>query len=170
MVGIWSFLRREMRAALPATVFFLVAFHMIAVTRAAALEDAGLTVGDTALATVGALIVAKAILVVEGLPLAGWFAHRRIYSVLWKALLFGLVALLFRLVEEAVRLAASTGSLAALARIGEAVTLPHVLVVQMWLFALLVLYCLAAELLRALGPPEARRLLFGRRDAEEGRP
>jgi len=52
---------REIREALPVTVFFLILFHMIALTKAVALDEYSITALRATAATVGALIVAKAI-------------------------------------------------------------------------------------------------------------
>ena len=156
-----SFVVREIREALPAFVFFLVAFHMIAVSKAVLLEQYRITVASASIATIGALIVAKAILVVEGIPLARLFAKRALANVLWKTLLFGLVAMLFRVLEELVPVAVKHGGVVAAAkRMTEEISWPYFCVFQMWLFALLFLYCLAAELVRIAGRPKVRSMLI----------
>jgi len=43
------------------------------------------------------------------------------------------------------------------------VTWTHFLIVQMWLFSLIFLYCLAAELVRVIGRAKVRELLLGPR-------
>jgi hypothetical protein len=162
MSKVMAVVAREMREAVPALLFFLVVFHMLAITKAVILEDYHITTTGTAVATVGALIVAKAILVVEKLPIARLFSGRMLYNILWKALLFSAVSLLFRVVEELLPLLAKhNGLISAATHLLEEVSWPHFWVLQMWLYASLLLYCLAAELVRLIGPVTVKGMLLG---------
>lgn len=153
---------REIREAVPPTIFFLVLFHMLGLTKAVALSDYSFTALRAASATVGALIVAKAILVVEALPLARLFSRRRIAQILWKTLLYGAVVLLFCLAEELIPLAWKHGGLAAgIGAMSGEIAWPLFAVQSLWVVGGLFLYCLAAELVRAIGPRRVRELLFG---------
>jgi hypothetical protein len=153
---------KEIREAIPATLFFMAVFHMIIITKNVILEGYQATPTSSAVAVVGALIVAKAILIVEKLPLAHLFGARRLYNIAWKTLLFGAVWLLFRFVEELIPLLRQHEGLAAATTrlIGEMSWL-HFLVIQMWLLASLFLYCLAAELARKIGGARVREILLG---------
>ncbi|HEX9182440.1 MAG TPA: hypothetical protein VF876_04200 [Burkholderiales bacterium] len=155
---------REFREALPATIFFLFLFHMIGLTKAVALDEFSFTALRAAGATVGALIVAKAILLVEALPIARRLAGRLIYQVLWKTLLYGLVALAFRVVEELVPLVSKHGGVAAGAKaMLEEVSWPLFAVLGAWTLGGLFLYCLAAELVRSVGKDRVKKILFEQR-------
>lgn len=169
MSKVLSVVEREIREALPALVFFLVVFHMIAITNAAILREHGILGATAAVATVAALIVAKVILIVEKLPLAKLFASRLIYNILWRTFLFGAVTMAFRIAEELIhglleheRVRDAAGHM-----IGS-VTWTHFLIVQMWLFSLIFLYCLAAELVRSIGPAKVRTMLLGPRSEAPG--
>jgi hypothetical protein len=153
---------KELREALPATIFFLLLFHMIALTKAVVLDDYTFDGLRAAGATLGALIVAKAILVVEALPIASWASRSGIVRILWKTLLYGIVVLLFRLVEELIHVASKHGGLAAGAKalVGE-VAWPLFGVVTLWTLAGLLLYCLAAELVRNIGAGRVRQIILG---------
>jgi hypothetical protein len=165
MSKVLTFVARELREALPAFLFFLVAFHMIALSKTVLLEHYEITAVGVSIATIGALIVAKAILVVESLPLARLFSRRTLANVLWKTLLFGVVAMLFRVLEELIPIAFRHGGVVAAAeRTIDAVPWPYFWIFQMWLFALLFLYCLAAELVRMVGAATVRGMLL---DAKE---
>jgi len=164
MGKVLSVVAREIREALPAVVFFMLAFHMVAVTNAAILEEHKISGATAALATVAALIVAKVILIVEKLPLARLFASRLIYNILWRTFLFGAVTTAFRIAEELIhgllrdeRIRDAAGHM-----IGS-VTWTHFLIVQMWIFSMIFLYCLAAELARVIGPAKVRKMLLGPR-------
>jgi hypothetical protein len=155
---------REFREALPPTIFFLFLFHMIGLTKAVALDEFSFTALRAAGATLGALIVAKAILLVEALPVARLFSGRLIHQVLWKTLLYSLVALAFRLVEELVPLVSKHGSVAAGARaMLEEVSWPLFAVIAAWIVGGLFLYCVAAELVQAVGSDKVKEILLGKR-------
>ena len=156
-----DFILRELREALPATLFFLAAFHMIAVTKTVILADYHLDATRSAFATVAALIVAKSILLVEKMRIARLFSRPRLASVLWKTLLFGVVASAFRVLEEVIpAMSAHEGLVVATRQAFGAVSWAHFWVIQMWLLALLFLYCLAAELVRVIGPAKVRAILL----------
>lgn len=152
---------RELGEAVAPTLFFLTAFHMIAVTKTVILADYHLDATHSAFATVGALIVAKAILVVESMRIARFFSRRLLANVLWKTLLFAVVATVFRVLEEVVpEMAGHEGLIAGARKAFGEVSWAHFWVVQMWLFALLFLYCLAVELVRVIGPAKVRAMLL----------
>lgn len=155
-------LAREIREAVPPTIFFLVLFHMLGLTKAVALSDYSFTALRAAGATVGALIVAKAILVVEALPLAKLFSRRRIVQVLWKTLLYSAMVLLFRVAEDLIPLAWKHGGVAAGIRaMSTEIVWPLFAILSLWVAGGLFLYCLAAELVGTIGPRRVRELLFG---------
>lgn len=162
MTRMFAILARELREALPAFVFFLIAFHMIELTKAVVLTDYRITPSGTGMATVGALIVAKAILVVDKIPLARLFSARRIENVLWKTLLFGAVTVVFRVLEEFLPVIARQEQLGhAVERLRSDFSWPHFWVVQMWLFALLFQFTLATELIRSIGSRSLRDRMLG---------
>ncbi len=153
---------REIRAFLPALIFFLLLFHLIALTRAVSVRDFSMPALRATLATVGALIVAKSILVVEKLPVARLFPERLVVDALWKALLFGVVALLFRLIEELIPLVFKHQDvITAIAKLSDEVSWPQFWVFQLWFFAALFLYALAMGLVRVAGAGKVRAVLWG---------
>jgi len=153
---------REIREAIPPSLFFLALFHLLGVTRAVALGDYSFTALRAAGATVGALIVAKAILIVEALPMAKRFSRRLLVQVLWKTLLYSAMVLLFRVAEDVIPLAWKHGSLrAGFAAMSSDISWPLFFVLTLWVVGGLFLYCLAAELVRAIGARRVRELLFG---------
>jgi hypothetical protein len=162
MSKVMAVVAREMREAVPALLFFLVVFHMIAITKAVILDDYHISTTGSTVATVGALIVAKAILVAEKLPIARLFSGRMLYNILWKTLLLSAVSLLFRFVEELIPLIAKhNGPVTAATHLLEEVSWPRFWVLQMWLCSSLLLYCLAAELVRMMGAVKVKEMLLG---------
>ena len=155
---------REIREAVPAMLFFLVVFHMLLITKNVILEDYHITPTDTAVATVGALIVSKAILIADKLPIARLFSGRMLYNILWKALFFSAVSLLFRFVEELIPLIAKHNSfVSAVAHMAEEISWPHFWVLQMWLYTVLLLYCLISDLIHEIGAVKVKEILLGSR-------
>ena len=162
MSKIGAIVAKEIREAVPATIFFLWLFHMIALTKAVIAGDYSITAMRATFATVGALIVAKAILIVEALPIARLFSSRLVFHALWKTLLFGTVASLFRFIEEIIPLIWKHGDfVVATAQLSREISWPQFWVFQLWLFSALFLYCLAAELVRMVGTEKVKGMLWG---------
>ena len=162
MIKLGAFVVREVREAIPATILFLFLFHMVALTKAVSLGDYSSVALRATTATLGALIVAKAILVVEALPISRRFSSHRARHILWKTLLFGVVALLFRFVEEIIELASKHGGLAAATKIiFREISWPLFWVLMLWVLGGLLLYSLGSEFMRAVGSEKAKELLFG---------
>lgn len=163
MKKIVAFIRQEIYEALPAFIFFLGVFQLGRITRALVLEEVHVTVGTTTLAAVGALIVAKAILVADALPFANIFARRPLaYTIVWKSLIYGLITFAFRYLEELIPLARKYGGVGAgHERLLEEISWPHFWAVQLWVGFALLLYCTGAELVRILGKERFRTMLFG---------
>lgn len=168
MTAVLRFVAHELRKAAPAFLFFVAVFGISRVTLAMMLEEHHLTLGGTAVAVIGALIVAKAVLVVDALPFANAFATRAlVYSVLWKSALYWLITLAFRYLEEIVRLARQRGGfLAANERLFEEISWPHFWAVQLWIAIAVLAYSLAREMTHAIGRDQVRRILFDPRKEE----
>lgn len=171
MGSIRTVIAREIREALPATLFFLVLFHLIGLTKAVILEDYSFTALRAAGATVGALIVAKAILLVDALPLSRLSSGKRMVQVLWKTVLYSAVTLLFRFAEELIPLVSAHGGVVPAARaMADEVSWPLFAVLSLWVFGGLFLYALASELVESLGPDKVRAMLFGGDEAPRHAP
>ncbi len=159
-----SWLWGEFREMLPAVVFFLAAFHMIALTKAVVLSGAGISTVDVSMATVAALLVAKAILIVDKLPLANLFDRIPWCNVIWRTLLFYLVTLLFHLLERISSYYLNPGPQTFdLLEILEWVSWAHFLVIQMWLLVLILMFTLLRETFQLIGHDQLIRLLTQKR-------
>lgn len=162
MSRIWTVIAREIRNAVPATIFFLWLFHMIALTKAVLLDDYSFTALRATFATVGALLVAKAILVVEAMPISRLFSGQLWFHLLWRTLLVNVVVLIFRYIEEIIPLIRKHESLlAATAQLYREAAWPQFAVLQLWLFCALFFYCVAAELVRTIGRERVTAMFFG---------
>jgi hypothetical protein len=160
---------RELREMLPAMLFFLAAFHLIDATRAAILRNYHMTAETTMVATVSALIVAKAILIADKLPIARRFSSRAVYNVVWRAVLFTAVALLFRDLEELIPVWLKHGSVADTVREKAAgSSWLHFGILHVWLFTLVLLYCIGEVLVDFIGRDRVWGLLKGPRPTRPG--
>ena len=159
--GAW--LVREFREVIPPAIFFLVGFHMLALTRSLMLREYGIHAATAAGATVGALLVAKVVLIADSLPVINRFPERPlIYNVAWKTTIYVLAALVLHYLEHLVPLWWRLGNLGtANDRLLGEIVWPHFWAVQLWLLVLLFMYCAMRELIRAIGTHEVRRMFFG---------
>ena len=158
-----AWLVREFREVIPPAIFFLVGFHMLALTRSLMLREYRVHAATTAGATVGALLVAKVVLIADSLPVINRFPERPLaYNVAWKTTIYVLAALVLHYLEHLVPLWWRLGDLgAANDRLLGEIVWPHFWAVQLWLVVLLFMYCAMRELIRAIGPREVRRMFFG---------
>ena len=160
-LGRW--IAHEFVEVLPPAIFFLLGFHMLALTRSLMLREYRVHAATAAGATVGALLVAKVVLIADSLPVINRFPDRPLaYNVAWKTTIYLLAALVVHYLEHLVPLWWRLGDLGmANHRLLEEIVWPHFWVVQLWLVVLLFMYCAMRELIRAIGPHEVRRMFFG---------
>lgn len=170
MSGIAGKLREELRELLPPTLYFLVTLHLIALVRALMLEGTGIALTTSASVTLGALILAKAVVLADLLPTVNRFADRPLaWNVAWKSLVYLLFATGLHYLERLIEHWRAAGSfLAANERLLRETIWPHFWAIQIFIGVVIVLYCVAVEFTRVLGRDEARRLFFGTRRVPGG--
>ena len=159
--GAW--IVREFREVLPPAIFFFIGFHMLSLTRSLMLREYGIHAGAAAGATVGALLVAKVVLIADSFAVINRFPEKPlIYNVAWKTTIYVLAALVVHYLEHLVPVWWRVGDLRTANHqlMGEIVW-PHFWAVQLWLVVLLFMYCAMRELIRAIGPREVKRMFFG---------
>jgi hypothetical protein len=104
MRPIGATITHELRELLPAVIYFVITFNLIGVTKVLMLRKYGITVSTFVGATIGALLVAKAVLIVGVLLFMEPFRKIPItHNVLWKILLYVLAAFMIQVVEEVIR-------------------------------------------------------------------
>jgi hypothetical protein len=127
------------------------------------LRQYGVQLSSVAGATVAALLVAKVVLLADMLPFVNRFPEKPlIYNVAWKTLIYVLAAFIVHYLEHLVPVWWRTRDLAGANRqLFEEIVWPNFWAIQLWLLALLFVYCSVRELIRVIGPHEVWRIFFG---------
>ena len=100
--GAWFL--HELREILPPTIFFFVGFNLIVLTTNLILADYLEAFGNFMLATGAALVVGKAVLVTNAMPLLHRYDRGPlIQPILFKTAIYWAVVFVFRLLEHLVR-------------------------------------------------------------------
>lgn len=156
-------LKQEFLGVIPTAVFFFIAFQLLALTKVLVLREYEVPIGTFLAATVGALIVAKVVLIVDLLPFVNRFPDKPIlYNVLWKTGLYLVAAILVRYVEHLISFVRQYGGIVEANRqLLAEVVWPHFWLVQIWLVVVFLMYCILRELNRVLGRERLRGIFLG---------
>ncbi len=167
-----SRLMKEIREVIPPTLFFFIALHLIALVRSLMTSGSGLPVSSSLQIAVAALILGKAVLIADLWPAINRFPEKPLaYNIVWKTVVYFLVASAIHYLERLYDAAKATGGIAA----GNELLLreivwPHFWGIQIVVLVVILNYCTIREIGRALGEEHAFRLFFRQarrlRDAE----
>ncbi len=163
MSKIFQRLKQEFLGVIPAAIYFFIAFQLLAFTRDLIVQEYDVEISTFVAATVGALIVAKIVMVVDLLPFVNRFPDKPlIYNIVWKTSIYLVAAFLFRYIEYLVPFVLDYGDIAEANRhLLDEVVWPHFWIVQIWLFVLFFLYCVLKELVRVLGRDSVYSMFLG---------
>jgi hypothetical protein len=156
-------LKHEFLEAIPPFVYFFIAFHLVAVIRSLMQQEYGIQAGTVMNATIGALIVAKVVLLADLLPVVNRFPEKPlVYNIVWKTLIYQAAAIAVAYLERLWDAWREVGSFAAAnAHMLEAVIWPHFWAVQILMLVLFLQYCTLREFARAVGSRRMRALFLG---------
>jgi len=156
-------LKHEFVSVLPSMLFFFVALHLVALMRALMLEGTGIALTTSASVTVAALILGKAVLIADWLPIINRYPDKPlIYNVIWKTLIYQSIAVLIHYLERLTESTWQAGSLVAgNDKLLAEIVWPHFWAIQILLLVLIFMYCTMRELVRVLGRDRAREIFFG---------
>jgi len=162
-------LKEEFVALLPPTIFFFVALHIVAVVRVLMLEKTGIAPSSSISIAVAALILGKAVLIADMLPVINRFPDKPlIYNVTWKTLIYLVASALIHYLERVVEFWRQAGSLVAgNEELLSEMVWPHFWAIQLVLFVLIAMYCTVHELARVIGKEKVLRIFFGPMPAPE---
>jgi hypothetical protein len=158
-----STLKKEFFELLPPTIFFFVALHIVAFIRVLMLKGTGISPLSTISIAVAALILGKAVLIADMLPIINRFPNKPlIYNVAWKTLIYLLAATLIHYLERLVDFWRQAGGLVAgNEKLLAEIVWPHFWAIQIILLVLIVMYCTMHELVRVIGREKVLRIFFG---------
>jgi hypothetical protein len=163
MRKILKIIKRELLEVVPPMIFFLVAFNVITFTRKLMLEQYGIEVSSFVAATVGALIVAKVVLIADRIPFINKYPDKPlIYNVAWKTVIYIFVAFIVRFLEFLIPLWRKHRDLSvAFEHLWGEIIWPHFWAIQIWLFCLFFVYVSFRELARTLGEEKFFQMFLG---------
>jgi hypothetical protein len=156
-------IKEELVAMLPPTIFFFVALHIVALIRVLMLKGTGLTPTTSVSVAVAALILGKAVLIADMLPIINRYPDKPlIYNVAWKTVIYLVMAGLIHYLERLVDFWRQAGGLVAgNEKLLAEIVWSHFWAVQIVLFVLIVMYCTMHEIVRVIGAKRVRQIFFG---------
>ena len=164
-----AFLLREFLEILPPTIFFLIGFNLIVLTTNLILADFGGQFGSFIIATATALIVAKALLIANAMPVIRHYDRAPlIRPILFKTFFYWAAVFIVRLLEHWIEY-----------RLGKeyvfggffrhevaAFSWDRFIAIQLWILVLFLIYVTASEFTHLFGGGELWHLLFTSRPDE----
>jgi hypothetical protein len=164
-----AFLLREFREILPPTIFFFIGFNLIVLTTNLILANYGAQFASFIIATAAALIVAKALLVANALPMIRRYDRAPlIRPILFKTVFYSVAVFIARLIEHWVEYLFSGHYIFGGFLRHEIATFSwdRFIAIQLWIVVLFLIYVTASELNHLFGEGELWHLLFTSRPAE----
>jgi hypothetical protein len=158
----------QVKHALPPTIFFFVGFNLILWTKRLILEEHGVEFSGFLTATVAALVVGKAVLITDKLPLMRRFdGAPMIQPILFKSAIYWLCVLIVRLAERLVHFLAAGGAITGFPEyLVQDFSWPRFLSIQIWLMVLFLAYVTIHELNLLFGDGELFRVFFRWRSSD----
>ena len=156
-------LKEEFFKLLPPTIFFFVALHIVGFVRVLMLKGTGISPLSTMSLAVAALVLGKAVLIADLLPMVNRFPNKPlIYNVAWKTLIYLLAATLIHYLERLIDFWRQAGGfVAGNQKLLAEIVWPHFWAIQIILLVLIVMYCTMHELVRVIGKEKVLRIFFG---------
>jgi len=152
----------QVKHVLPPTIFFLVGFNLILFTRWMTLQEHGIPFTNFFAASLAALLVGKAVLVVDNLRFMHHFdGAPLIQPILFKSAIYWVVVFLFRIGEGLMHFLIAGGAVGDFPDfLAAQFSWPRFLAIQVWLMVLFLIYVTAHELDTLFGDGELPRLFL----------
>jgi len=162
-------LLHEAREALPPTLFFFVGFNFIVFTTNLLLADYSIAVSSFMLATLGALVVGKAVLVANAMPYIRRYDRAPlIRPILFKSVFYSVIVFLARLLERFFHFSVIERNPPGdfVAYLMTTFSWHRFAAVNLWILVLFLVYVTASEVAHLFGRGELWRLVFTSRPTE----
>ncbi|CAD6559365.1 hypothetical protein [Paraburkholderia metrosideri] len=156
-------IKHELMKALPPTLFFFFILHVVTLIRALMIKGTGISVGTSGSVLIASLILGKSVLVADMLPFINRFPDKPlIWNVLWKTLMYAMVALVVHFLERLYDYWKDAPSLiVANHKLITEINWPRFWAIQILLVTLILMYCVIAELARVIGHRTLKTIFFG---------
>ena len=162
-------LLHEFREALPPTIYFFVSFNFIVLTSHLLVAEYLVAASSFMLATLAALVVGKAVLVANKMPLLRRYDRAPlIQPILYKTAFYWVVVFIARLLERFVHFSVREGNPPGdfIPYLITTFSWHRFLAISLWILVLFLIYVTATEFTHLFGPGELRRLFFTSRPSE----
>jgi hypothetical protein len=160
----------EFYEVLPPTIFFFVGFNLILFTKRLILADHLIEFTGFAIATVGALVVGKAVLVADKMPFLRRFDQAPLAQpILFKTVVYSFFVLIARLIEFFLHYVFGGGAVGHGGFVEDLLgkfSWDRFISTQLWIFVLFLVYTTASELNALFGHGELLKILFSRRPSQ----
>ena len=155
-------LKEEFLAVLPPTLFFFIALHIVGLVRVLMTKGTGLPVTSSVQIGIAALIIGKAVLLADlWRPINRFPEKPLIYNIVWKTVIYYLVATFIHYLERLYDFAKEAGGIAAgNQKLLSEIVWPHFWALQIILLVIILNYCVIRELGRVLGEKRMFQLFF----------
>jgi len=152
----------QVKLVLPPMVFFFFGFNLIMFTRWMILQEQGIPFNNFFSATIAALLVGKAVLIVDNLRFMRRFdGAPLVQPILFKSAIYWLCVFVFRIAEGLFHFMRDGGALADFPHFLVAqFSWPRFLATQLWLMVLFLVYVTARELNALFGDGELPRVFL----------
>ncbi len=152
----------EMREFLIMFLYLWLLFGLFVLNERIILQQSGLSLFSQGFAAINALVLAKVMLIADGLKFGHRLHHKPLlYSTLYKAMAFALLFIIFHVVEQVViGLFKGESAAAAVPLIGGG-GVGGLICVTLILFVALIPFFAFRDLSRVLGPEKLRELVLG---------
>ena len=126
-------------------------------------KGTGLAPASSISIAVAALILGKAVLIADMLPMINRFPNKPlIYNVAWKTVIYLLISAVIHYLERLFDFWRQTGGfVAGNEKLLAEIVWPHFWAIQIILLVLIVMYCTVHELVRVIGREKVLRIFFG---------
>ena len=158
--------KEEFFAMIPPTIFFFFTLGLVAVVRMLMTKGTGLPISTPIQVAVGALVLGKAVLIADMLPVINRYPDKPLaYNVAWKTAIYVLAALVIHYLERLVDFWKQAGGfVAGNEKLITEMVWPHFWAIQIILIVLILDYCVMHELARVIGVKKLRDMFFGQPD------
>lgn len=163
MATVFAKIKHEAIKALPPTIYFFIILHVVALVRALMIRGAGVSLPVSGSVLLASLVLGKSVLIADMLPFINRFPEKPLmWNVAWKTLMYAVVALAVHYLERLYEFwKEAAGVFEANTLLWADISWPRFWAIQILLVTLIFMYCVLAELARAMGRGTLKAMFFG---------